>query len=168
MQDVRSYLPLLLRGCARLSAALNDLPDVDVRAHYSDHRPGVEKSGKKNTLSFSLVRRLLLSRRVSNAPPAYEWSNWSTAWSTYFYSRLRSLIDSKLSFAFFCDARIWSFHHDIFSFRSVLSTLSRSVLLFFLSYCHSRILRLPTRVSRALSRVRARNETTVRKPLSKF
>jgi len=75
----------------------------------------------------------------------------------------RALTDLKFA------TRDISLRHYIFPFQSILSTLSRSILLSFsLAVVLTVILRLPTRVSRALSRVRARNETTVRKPLSKF
>lgn len=171
MQDIWSYLPLLLRGCARLSAAFNNLPNIDVKDALYRSKIMKEKSGrKKHPFFLFYFKRFLFSRRVSTRP-AKEWSNWSTR---DLLSRIALWTDSKLEPVLNCLRVLVT--RDIYLFIIMSSRFDLSCLLlsysiflsFSLAVILAVILRLPTRVSRSLSRVRARNETTVRKPLSKF
>ena len=168
MQDIRSYLSLLLRGYARLSVAFNNLPDIDVKdALYRSENNGRKKWKEKNILSFSLVSNDFSSLVAFLHAPRKNDLIGPRAIS-YLGPRSEPILNC-LRVLVTRDIYIYLF--IIMSSRFDLSCLllSRSILLSFsLAVILAVILRLPTRVSRPLSRVRARNETTVRKPLSKF
>lgn len=162
-----------VRDCRRLLTVY--VKDVDVRARYTGQSCGGRKKWKerkKITLSFSLVKRFLFSRRVFTRP-ANKRSNWSTRDLRIDLRILisgRALTDLKLP-PRSCDARYIS--SSLYLSVSICLVYFISLypsVLFSLAVILAVMLRLPTRVSRVRHFLECVRKTKRRsaKPLSKF
>lgn len=137
VQDVRSYLSL---PPPRICETVGSSQRSTRRWHNSAlHRSQTwrRKKVERKTPFLSLLSNdfsSLVTFLCVICAPAHERSNWSTVWSTYFLSRSRSLIDPKLSSAFFATRDM------IFSSLCLLVSICLVYFYLALSFCLSLLL----------------------------